>query len=103
MTGAFAGDHIIKYDASPAAFGLDTGVLAVRDIVMGVGARVFLACVGDRVLECRGCMDGESRVDSLIIAARNASHSPWSRNVFKATSAEIEAQEKEWAAEGPGK
>ena len=92
MTSAFANDHVIKYDAAPGAANLDTGALAVRDMIFGVHARVFLSCVGDRVLQCMGCMDGESRFDSIVLDARNASGLPSSTNVFKVSHAEAVGQ-----------
>ena len=71
--------------------GLDAGVFAVRDMLIGRGAAYYLTCAGDRVMECKGCMDGESRFDDVVLTERAARGAPSGRNVFTARRNELDA------------
>ena len=74
----------MKYDADGEMFkDLDAGVLAVRDILIGRAATYYAACSGDRVMDCKGCMDGESRFDDVVFQDRDARGVMSARNVFQ--------------------
>ena len=72
--------------------GLDAGAMAVRDMLIGNGAAYYLTCAGDRVMDCKGCMDGESRFDDIVLAARAARRAPSGRNVFTARKSDLDVK-----------
>ena len=78
-SGGGGGGRLLKYDE--VHNNTDTGVLMIRDFLIGVYADSYITCQGDFVEDCNGCFRSNSNFVQRLMAVRKeherSSHQRW--------------------------
>jgi hypothetical protein len=87
LRALLAGTRLAKYDASHPR--LDSGVLAIRDFILGARADVLVTCRGRGARECRHCFRANSFFTKKLLDTREAEGRPSITNWFSVSPGQL--------------